>query len=70
MNSQVKEICYTVLRVFFGTLIASFIADATNLLDFHWDDWKPVVIAAIAAAAVVVINALNPKDSRYGLSHV
>jgi hypothetical protein len=63
---QVKQIVYTVLRVFFGVILASLIADLANLLDFHWDDWKPVVVAAIAAALVVVANALNPKDTRYG----
>lgn len=64
---QVKEVVYTVLRVFSGTLLAAFVADITNLSDFAWADWKPVVFAAVAAAAVVVINALNPKDARYGV---
>lgn len=65
--NQVKQIFYTVLRVFIGTMLAAFVADVTNLSDMHWVDWKPIVFAAIAAAVVVVINALNPKDSRYGL---
>ena len=66
--NQVKQIAYTVIRVFAGTLLAAFVADLANLSSFAWADWKPVVFAAIAAAAVVVLNALNPKDSRYGLS--
>lgn len=70
MSEQLKQIAYTVLRVMGGVIIASLIADLANLMDFHWDDWKPVVVAAIAAGLVVVGNALNPKDTRYGISHV
>ena len=70
MSEQLKQMAYTVLRVMGGVILASLIADLTNLLDFHWDDWKPVLIAAVAAALVVVANALNPKDPRYGISHV
>ena len=67
MSAQLKQIVFTVLRVFIGTLLAAFLADITNLMNFAWDDWKPVIVAAIAAAVVVVINALNPKDARYGI---
>lgn len=64
---QAKQIAMTVIRVFVGTVLAAFIADATNLAEMDWSDWKPVIIAAIAAAAVVVLNALNPRDARYGV---
>ena len=67
MSAQLKQIVFTVLRVFIGTLLAAFLADITNLMNFAWADWKPVIVAAIAAAVVVVINALNPKDARYGI---
>ena len=63
---QYKQIVFTVARVFIGTVLAAFIADITNLMNFQWGDWKPIIIAAIAAAAVVVLNALNWKDTRYG----
>ena len=65
--SQAQEILYTVIRVFAGTLLAAFVADMANLSSFAWADWKPVVFSAISAAAVVIINALNWKDPRYGL---
>jgi len=64
---QVKQIAWTVARVFVGTILAAFIADAVNLAELHWADWQPIVIAAIAAAAVVVFNAINPADGRYGV---
>lgn len=65
--SQAKQILFTVLRVFVGTMIAAVVADLTNLMNFAWADWKPVIIAALAAAGVVVLNALNWTDPRYGI---
>ena len=69
MSEQLKQIGLTVLRVMGGVILASLIADLANLLDFHWDDWKPVMIAAIGAALVVCANALNPADGRYGVGY-
>jgi hypothetical protein len=70
MSEQLKQVAYTVIRVMGGVILASLIADLANLLDFHWQDWKPVMVAAIAAALVVLANALNPADKRYGLKKV
>lgn len=67
MNEQLKQIFYTVVRVMAGVLIASLIADLANLMNFNWEDWKPVIVAAIAAGLVVIGNALNKADTRYGL---
>jgi len=67
MSEQAKQILWTVLRVFAGTVLAQLVLDLTNLMDFHWDDWKPVVVSAVSAAIVVIINAINPADARYGI---
>jgi len=64
---QAQEILFTVLRVFAGTLLAAVVADLTNLMAMDWADWKPVLIGALTAAGVVLINALNWKDARYGI---
>ena len=64
---QMKQIAYTVIRVFVGVMVAAVIADIANLANFHWHDWQPVVLSAVAAALVVIGNALNPKDTRYGI---
>jgi len=48
-----------------GVLVA--VAVGVGVMDYGWTEWKPLVFAALAAAAVVIINVLNPKDSRYGL---
>jgi hypothetical protein len=66
---QYKQIAYTLLRVFFGTLIAFIISNGIGLLDMQaWSDWKPALTAAISAVLVVIINALNPGDTRYGVN--
>lgn len=65
---QSRAVAYTAARVFAGTLLAALLAAGVGVLDWStWADWKPVLWAAGAAAATVVINALNPKDTRYGI---
>jgi len=67
MQEQLLQVLWTVLRVFFGTLLGAAVAVGVGVMDYGWTEWKPLVFAALAAAAVVIINVLNPKDSRYGL---
>jgi len=67
MSEQLKQIAFTVLRVFFATVLAQAALDLVNLMDFHWADWKPIIVSGVAAVIAVVIVALNPKDSRYGI---
>ena len=64
---QLKQVAYTVFRVMVGVILASLIADLANLMNFNWADWKPVIVAAIAAGLVVVGNYFNPKEIRYGI---
>lgn len=67
---QAKQVAYTCLRVFFSVLLAEAFATGVGILDMAWGDWKPAITAALAAVAAVVINALNPKDARYGIGAV
>jgi hypothetical protein len=65
---QWKQILFTLLRVFFGTMLAFLISSGTGLLDMvSWTDWKPALTAAIAALLVAIFNFVNPGDTRYGL---
>ena len=67
MSEQLKQVAYTVLRVFFATVLAQVALDLTNLMNFQWADWKPIVVSGVAAVIAVVIVAINPKDGRYGI---
>jgi hypothetical protein len=64
---QWKQIAYTAIRVFVGTVLAAFVLDIANLMNFNWADWKPIIYAGVSAVVVIVLNALNPKDARYGI---
>lgn len=67
MSAQLTQVAYTVIRVFAATVLAQAALDLFNLMDFHWADWKPILVSGTAAGIAVVIVALNPKDARYGL---
>ena len=64
---QWKQIVYTVARVFIGTMLAALVADMANLMNLNWADWRPILFSAISAGIVVVLNALNWQDERYGI---
>lgn len=64
---QWTEVGKTVLRVFVSVTLAQVVLDLFNLMNFHWADWKPIIVSGAAAAIGVIIVALNPKDTRYGL---
>jgi hypothetical protein len=36
-------------------------------MNLNWADWKPVIFSAVSAAIVVILNALNWNDPRYGI---
>jgi hypothetical protein len=66
---QYKAILYTLLRVFFGTMLAFLISNGVGILDMQaWSDWKPALTAAIGALLVAAFNFINPKDTRYGVN--
>ena len=67
MNEQLKQVLFTVLRVFFATVLAQAALDLANLMNFNWADWKPIVVSGVAAVIAVVIVAINPQDARYGI---
>ena len=64
---QAKQIAYTILRVFCGSLLGFAIAAGAGIFSLSWADWKPAAGAAFAAVLVVVFNFLNPGDKRYGI---
>lgn len=66
MSEQWKQVFYTVVRVFVSVVLAQVVLDLANLMNFHWADWKPIIVAGVSAAIGVVIVAINPKDTRYG----
>lgn len=66
--NQLEEIAKTCARAFFGTLLAAVVASGLGFMEWDtWSEWKPVIAAAGVAAGIVVLNALNWQDDRYGI---
>ena len=71
MEAQLLEIGKTVARVFVGTMLAAVVAamlDGLNVFTLDWQIWQPFVVAGCIAAGTVIVNFLNPKDTRYGVN--
>lgn len=68
MSKQTKNMLWSWLRVFLAAVASSFLslvlAGDSVLLDIK--AWEAVLISGIVAVFPVIINYLNPNDTRYG----
>lgn len=55
------------LNVFISTIITLFIADGANLFAVDAVDAEAWLAAAFVAVLPLIVNYLNPRDTRYGL---
>lgn len=69
LNSEgVGGMVFSWLKVFISTVLALFLADGADIFSISVDDGKLWLAAGVAAVVPLVINYLNPRDSRYGPS--
>jgi hypothetical protein len=54
------------LKVFTAVMLTMIVADWTNHGRIDFESWQTWVIAAVASAVPIVVNWVNPLDSRYG----
>ncbi len=66
MNAQLKAALISYARLFAGACLAAYIALGKTPFEVGGDDLKVIVSAGTAALVVVLANALNKKDERYG----
>ena len=65
-ESQAGAAVFSWLKVFLATVLALFLADGADVFSVNVTDLKAWLAAGVAAVVPVVINALNPNDTRYG----
>ena len=65
-SSEYGQMFFSWLKVFAATILTLFIADGSDLFAVDTTDIKSWVAAAFAAALPLVINYINPRDTRYG----
>jgi hypothetical protein len=56
------------LKVFASVVLTAFVADLVGVTSFGdvFSGWQAWVIAGLVSAVPVLINWLNPADTRYG----
>lgn len=54
------------VKVFVAIVLGMAIADFVAKGSINFASWQTWIIAGLASAVPVVINWLNPSDSRYG----
>jgi hypothetical protein len=67
MRKQLLEAGGTYLRAFIAAAIMAALASGVGILDLGAAGWRTVINAGLAAALVTAGNALNKRDTRYGI---
>lgn len=72
MSQQTKAMALSWVKIFLAAVISSFlslvVAGDTILLDVQ--AWEAILISGLVSVLPVIINWLNPNDTRYGRGSV
>jgi len=66
-NTGVDEALFEALRAFLATSIAVSLGLGIPLLDLSGGDFRTILSAGLAACLQVVVRALNPDDTKFGI---
>lgn len=67
LNSEgLGSAVFSWLKVFLATVLALFLADGADIFAISADDGRLWLAAAFAAVVPLIINYINPRDTRYG----
>ena len=66
-NTGIDEALLEAFRVGLATGIAVMLATGAPILDMSTQDFRTVASGAIAATLQVIVRALNPEDTKFGV---
>jgi hypothetical protein len=66
-NTGIDEMLLEAIRTFISTSIAVALGLGIPLLDISGGDFRTVISAGLAACLQVIVRALNPEDSKFGV---
>lgn len=69
-NTGIDEALLEAFRVGLATGIAVMLATGAPILDMTNEDFRTVASGAIAATLQVIVRALNPEDTKFGVGKV
>lgn len=56
----------TAFKAFIAIVVAASVADFVGAGDISLSNWQTWVISGLASTTPIIVNWLNPEDSRYG----
>lgn len=66
-NTGIDEMLLEAMRAFIATSIAVALGLGIPLLDISGGDFRTIISAGFAACLQVIVRALNPEDSKFGV---
>ena len=67
MNSKFVEIAKSYVKVFLAVVLGLFLADGADVFAVDAADLKTWLAAGLASVLPLIITALDPTDSRWGV---
>ncbi len=68
MSYQVFEALKSYVKVFLATVLSLFLADGADVFAVTFADVRTWLAAAVASILPLIITALDPNDSRFGVN--
>jgi len=68
MSYQVFEVLKSYSKVFVATVLSLFLANGADVFAVTFTDFRTWLAAAVASILPLIITALDPNDSRFGVN--
>lgn len=65
-ESPVGSMVFSWIKVFIAVVLTMFLADGADIFAVSVDDIRLFIAAAFTATIPMIVNYINPRDSRYG----
>lgn len=66
MNTEMKEMIKSYIKVFLTVVLGMFLADGADVFAVDAADLRTWLAAGAASVVPLIITALDPKDTRWG----
>lgn len=69
-SSPAGQAVFSYVKVFLAVFLGMFLADGADVFAVSTSDLRVWLAAGLAAVLPILLNAMNPRDTRYGRKEV
>lgn len=68
MNNKINLALKSYSKVFLATVLGLFLSDGADIFAVDWSDFRTYLSAGFASLLPLIITALDPQDTRFGVN--